>query len=232
MTGEKRSRREVSHARRQPIRHQIPELSNYPCVRLRRRRHQLVRVVAVHHAVVVPAAPADKHLREMGQSRLEVLESVRQLEELRYRHGPGANGVCRCQETLERHVADVVVRCALALELSDGSGEPIGFVAGYAVVGHFERHAQESISAAGLHSVLPALVHVVARSRRKGQVFEGLPESLPEASGELQGDVWKRVVYQRGVDNGECVDLDFDSVETFQDWLGFVVAFFAGAEDL
>jgi hypothetical protein len=55
---------------------------------------------------------------------------------------------------------------------------------------------------------------------------------LPEASGELQGDVWKRVVYQRGVDNGECVDLDFDSVETFQDWLGFVVAFFAGAEDL
>lgn len=215
MTGKKRSRREVSHARRQPVRHQIPEPSNYSCVRLRRRPHQLVRVVAVQPAVVVPATTADEHLREMGQSRLEVLERVRQLEELRYRHGASANGVCRRQETLEHRVADAVVRRALALELSDGSGESIGFVAGYAVVGHFERHTQESITPAGLQSVLPALVHVVARTRRKGQVFEGLPESLPEASGEFQGDVWKGVVYQRAVDYGECVDLDFDSVETF-----------------
>jgi hypothetical protein len=102
----------------------------------------------------------------MGQSWLEVLESVRQLEGLRYRHGLSGNGVCRCHETLEHHVADAVVRRALALELSDGSGEPISFAAGYAVLGHFERHAQRSTAAAGLQSVLPALANIVARARK------------------------------------------------------------------
>lgn len=192
-------------------------------------------VVAVHHAIVIPTSTADEELRETGFSQvLHVLERVRQLEDFRYRHAAPGKGFRRRLERLEHHVADAVIRHALPLELElhNGSGEPLGSIARYAVVRHLERHTQHAAAATRLQSVLPALVHVVARARRHRQVFEGVPQSSLEASGEAQDDVRKSVVSWQAVAEGEGGDVDFDCVQTFQDRLGFVVAGFAGAEDL
>ncbi|KAM0703321.1 hypothetical protein Q7P35_009259 [Cladosporium inversicolor] len=125
MPAEQNSRRDISHARRQPL-HQRPESSNELRVWLRRHRHQFVRVIAVHQAIVVPTPITDEEHRKMGKTRDEAPKRESQLEHFRYRHTTRCDGLCACQEPFEHRVADTVVWNALTLELCDGSGESLG----------------------------------------------------------------------------------------------------------
>ena len=232
MPTEENSSREVGHARRQPLCHQRPELPNELCVRPRRRCHEFVRMVALHHAVVVPAGGADEAQRKMGISRGQMLKRKSELQDFRYRHVASRNALCRRLEPREHRPADAVMRHALPLELHDGSKESLGSIAVYAVVGQLQRYVQPAATSAGPESVLPTLMHVVAGARRNGQVSEGVPQSCLEAPSESQDDGRKGVVSRRAVDQGERGHFDSDLVQTLQDGLAFVVALFASAEDL
>lgn len=232
MTREERSNHVVGHARRQPLCHQRPEPSDQQCIVLRRRRHQFVRVVAVHHAIVLPAGGADEAQWNMRWSRGQVLERERELESLCYRHMASCDGLCRCSEPLEPHTTYDIVWHALPLELYKDSDEPLGSNAVYAVVAQVQRHTQPAATAAGLHSVLPALVYVVARAIGNRQVLDGIHQVFLDASGEFQEHGWKVQVSGQAVEESECGDFDCECIQTFEDGLAFAVALSAGAEDL
>jgi len=235
MAAEEESSREVGHTPRQPLRHQRPQFSNDLRVRPRRRRHQFVRVVAVHHEVVVPARGADEAQRKMRRRRRQVLERESKLEDFCYRHVAGCDGRCRFLEMLEPRMGgagyDLGGR-VLALELSDFCRECLDLVVRCAVVVESERYAQPATATATLNSVLPELVHVVARARGKRQVCEDIPQVALDAAGESEQDAWHGVISWRAIDERNCGDFDLNCVQTPKDRLAFVVALSAGAKDL